>query len=139
MDKEKVLSIIKEVVAKMDYQVDDHCDGYLSLMKDEEQQLVVCARTVNTQTLLLLYTKVCSVDVDKLTLEKIKKINQINAGIVSKLFMISDDEESTSHSLDVRQDLFAFSEEQLQKSIPMVIEELLEDAKKSSKELEDIL
>lgn len=139
MDKEKVLSIIKEIVAKMDYQVDDHCDGYLSLMKDEEQQLVVCARTVNTQTLLLLYTKVCSVDVDKLTLEKIKKINQINAGIVSKLFMISDDEESTSHSLDVRQDLFAFSEEQLQKSIPMVIEELLEDAKKSSKELEDIL
>jgi hypothetical protein len=123
----------------MDYQVDDHCDGYLSLMKDEEQQLVVCARTVNTQTLLLLYTKVCSVDVDKLTLEKIKKINQINAGIVSKLFMISDDEESTSHSLDVRQDLFAFSEEQLQKSIPMVIEELLADAKKSSKELEDIL
>jgi hypothetical protein len=108
-------------------------------MKDEEQQLVVCARTVNTQTLLLLYTKVCSVDVDKLTLEKIKKINQINAGIVSKLFMISDDEESTSHSLDVRQDLFAFSEEQLQKSIPMVIEELLADAKKSSKELEDIL
>lgn len=139
MDKEKVLSIIKEVVAKMDYQVDDHCDGYLSLMKDEEQQLVVCARTVNTQTLLLLYTKVCSVDVDKLTLEKIKKINQINAGIVSKLFMISDDEESTSHSLDVRQDLFAFSEEQLQKSIPMVIEELLADAQKSSKELEDIL
>lgn len=139
MDKEKVLSIIKEIVAKMDYQVDDHCDGYLSLMKDEEQQLVVCARTVNTQTLLLLYTKVCSVDVDKLTLEKIKKMNQINAGIVSKLFMISDDEESTSHSLDVRQDLFAFSEEQLQKSIPMVIEELLEDAKKSSKELEDIL
>lgn len=139
MDKEKVLSIIKEIVAKMDYQVDDHCDGYLSLMKDEEQQLVVCARTVNTQTLLLLYTKVCSVDVDKLTLEKIKKINQINAGIVSKLFMISDDEESISHSLDVRQDLFAFSEEQLQKSIPMVIEELLEDAKKSSKELEDIL
>jgi hypothetical protein len=139
MDKEKVLSIIKEIVAKMDYQVDDHCDGYLSLMKDEEQQLVVCARTVNTQTLLLLYTKVCSVDVDKLTLEKIKKINQINAGIVSKLFMISDDEESTSHSLDVRQDLFAFSEEQLQKSIPMVIEELLADAKKSSKELEDIL
>lgn len=139
MDKEKVLSIIKEIVAKMDYQVDDHCDGYLSLMKDEEQQLVVCARTVNTQTLLLLYTKVCSVDVDKLTLEKIKKINQINAGIVSKLFMISDDEESTSHSLDVRQDLFAFSEEQLQKSIPMVIEELLADAQKSSKELEDIL
>ena len=140
MDKEKVLSIIKEIVAKMDYQVDDHCDGYLSLTKDEEHpKLVVNTMTIGTQILLFFYTNVCSFDVDKLTTEKIKLINQINIEISSKLFLINDDEESTSHSLKLRQDLFAFSEEQLQKSIPDIIDVIFEDLEHCSNRLEDVL
>lgn len=136
MDKEKVLNIIKEIVAKIDYKVEDHGDGYLSVIKSEEQQLVAFTRTVNTQTLLLFYTNVSLLDVGKLTDEHIKKINQINAEIASKLFVTDADAESISHVLNLRQELFAFSEEQLQSSIPTVIENLFSDVAYCLKELE---
>lgn len=139
MEVEKVKNTIKEVACQNNYKIEDHEDGNMTLTKDEEHpKLVVNTMTIGTQILLFFYTNVCSFDVDKLTTEKIKLINQINIEISSKLFLINDDEESTSHSLKLRQDLFAFSEEQLQKSIPMVIEELLEDVKESSKKLKDI-
>lgn len=139
MEVEKVKNTIKEVACQNNYKIEDHEDGNMTLTKDEEHpKLVVNTMIIGTQILLFFYTNVCSFDVDKLTTEKIKLINQINIEISSKLFLINDDEESTSHSLKLRQDLFAFSEEQLQKSIPMVIEELLEDVKESSKKLKDI-
>lgn len=138
MEVEKVKNTIKEVACQNNYKIEDHEDGNMILTKDEEHpKLVVNTMTIGTQILLFFYTNVCSFDVDKLTTEKIKLINQINIEISSKLFLINDDEESTSHSLKLRQDLFAFSEEQLQKSIPDIIDVIFEDLEHCSKRLED--